>query len=75
MAAVGGAFGAALVAGVGIGVWPDARSAALVCKPLTRQAPDAAAGETLRQAFAIFEGLYPALSQSFAAISDAALDR
>ena len=74
-AAEGGAFGAALVAGVGVGVWPDARSAALVCRPLTRQAPDRATGDTLRQAFSIFEGLYPALSPSFAAISDTALDR
>jgi xylulokinase len=74
-AAEGGAFGAALVAGVGLSVWPDARTAALVCKPLTRQAPDHATGETLRSAYAIFEGLYPVMSPSFAAISESALDR
>lgn len=73
-AAEGGAFGAALVAGVGIGVWTDAKTAAQVCKPLTRQLPDRETGDTLRRAFSIFEGLYPALSQSFAAISDARLD-
>ena len=73
-AAEGGAFGAALVAGVGVGIWPDARSAAQLCKPLTRQQPDRANGDTLRRAFTIFEGLYPALSQSFSAISEAGLD-
>ncbi|WP_336801888.1 xylulokinase [Kaistia sp. MMO-174] len=73
-AAEGGAFGAALVAGVGTGIWPDAKTAAALCRPLTRQLPDRETGDTLRRAFAIFEGLYPALSQSFAAIAEARLD-
>ena len=73
-AAEGGAFGAALVAGVGIGIWPDTHTAAALCRPLTRQTPDKTAGQALRGGFEIFQSLYPVLSQSFATISEGALD-
>ncbi len=74
-AAEGGAFGAALVAGVGVGVWPDAAAAAKACRPVTRETPDPAAGDVLRAAFAIYGGLYAALASSSAAIGTAGLDR
>ncbi|TIO33355.1 xylulokinase [Mesorhizobium sp.] len=74
-AAEGGAFGAALIAGVGAGVWPSAIEAARVCRPVTRETADAATGELLRKAFDIYGGLYGALAPSFAAIGKAGLDR
>lgn len=74
-AAEGGAFGAALIAGVGVGVWPGAIEAARSCRPVTRETADAAAGELLRKAFEIYGGLYGALAPSFAAIGKAGLDR
>ncbi|MDQ6438096.1 xylulokinase [Mesorhizobium sp. LHD-90] len=74
-AAEGGAFGAALVAGVGVGVWPSAEEAAKACRPVTREVPDAAAGDAMRSAFEVYRGLYDALSPSFAAIGEARLDR
>jgi xylulokinase len=74
-AAEGGAFGAALVAGLGIGVWPSAEAAAKACRPVTREVPDAAAGDAMRSAFDVYRGLYEALSPSFAAIGAARLDR
>jgi xylulokinase len=74
-AAEGGAFGAALVAGLGIGVWPSAEEAAKACRPVTREVPDAAAGDAMRSAFDVYRGLYEALSPSFAAIGAARLDR
>ena len=74
-AAEGGAFGAALVAGVGIGTWPSAVEAAKVCRTVTREVPDTIAGKTLRDAFRVYRGLYSALSPSFAALGAAGLDR
>jgi xylulokinase len=71
----GGAFGAALVAGIGVGFWPDAAAAAKACRPVTREVPDMAAGKVLREAFTIYSGLYAALAPSFAAIGKAGLDR
>jgi xylulokinase len=74
-AAEGGAFGAALVGGIGIGVWPDATAAANVCRSETREQPDPSAGAALRRAFDIYRGLYDLLTPTFAAISDGGLDR
>jgi xylulokinase len=71
-AAEGAAFGAALVAGVGIGVWNDATEAAGTLKALTRESPNEATGSTYRRAHDIYKGLYPALSESFSALSDSA---
>lgn len=73
-AAEGGAFGAALVAGLGVGVWPDAAAAAATCRPLTREAPDAAAGRVYARAHAIYRNLYPALHESFLRLGDPAFD-
>ena len=69
-AAEGGAFGAALLAGVGVGRWRGAAEAAGACQVLTRQHPDPAAGEVYRRAHAIYAALYPALRETFAALAE-----
>ncbi|RFC63886.1 MULTISPECIES: xylulokinase [Mesorhizobium] len=74
-AAEGGAFGAALVAGVGVGIWPDAIAAANVCKSMTRESPNTANSEALQAAFRIYAELYKTLTPSFAAIGKSGLDR
>lgn len=74
-AAEGAAFGAAMVAGLGLGVWPDAAAAATVCRGLTRERPNTDAARVLARAHAIYRDLYPALTGSFTALSDPAFDR
>lgn len=74
-AAEGAAFGAALVAGLAVGIWPDAAAAAASCRALTRESPDPDATPILARAQAIYRGLYPALSDSFAALGDPVFDR
>jgi xylulokinase len=69
-AAEGGAFGAALVAGVGVGVWKNGTEAAGILRELTRQQADGSVSEVYRRAHDVYRGLYPALSQSFHALSD-----
>lgn len=70
-AAEGAAFGAAMVAGVGAGVWADVVEAARTCRPLTSDKPDANNGEILRAIFTTYQALYPALTNSFGALSAA----
>jgi len=74
-AAEGGAFGAALVAGVGIGWWTDVTEAAAKCATVTRDEPNGENGAALRDAFAIYAGLYRLLTPTFAGIADTGLDR
>ncbi|MBO9456944.1 xylulokinase [Paracoccus sp. R12_1] len=74
-AAEGAAFGAALVAGLAVGVWPDAATAARCCRDLTRETPDRAAARVHARAHEIYCSLYPALSDSFAALGDAIFDQ
>ncbi|WP_062562965.1 xylulokinase [Paracoccus aminovorans] len=74
-AAEGAAFGAALVAGLAVGIWPDATAAARCCRDLTRETPDAAAAGVHARAHEINRALYPALSDSFAALGDAIFDQ
>ncbi len=71
----GGAFGAALVAGVGVGAWANAAEAAKACRVVTRETPDAASAEALDRAFAIYAGLYDALAGAAAGIGQSGLDR
>ncbi len=71
-AAEGGAFGAALVAGVGVGIWKDATEAAGILRELTRLHADGSVEDVYRKAHSVYRGLYPALSQSFHALSDPA---
>ncbi len=74
-AAEGAAFGAALVAGLAVGVWPDAPAAARCCRDLTHETPDPASARVHARAHQIYRALYPALSDSFAALGDAIFDQ
>ena len=64
----GAAYGAALLAGVGAGVWPDVNAAAAVVQTgeETPPGPDAAAYE---DAYALYRTLYPTLKDTFAAMA------
>ncbi|WP_299539966.1 xylulokinase [uncultured Herbaspirillum sp.] len=64
-AAEGAALGAALLAGVGLQVWPDIDHAAGLMPELTREHPDPARSARYRQAHAIYQDLYATLSDSF----------
>ncbi len=68
-AAEGGAYGAALVAGVGAGIWPNLQTAIEGIAVETRTLPDAARGATYDAAFAVYRELYPALKPRFDAIA------
>ena len=73
-AAEGAAFGAALVAGVGIGLWPDAVTAASLCRPLTREEPNAATRPALQAGLATYQALYPVLAPHFSALANGPFD-
>lgn len=62
----GAAYGAALLAGVGIGVWPSADIACdSVVKVAQRIAPQADDSAKLQQLYGVFRALYPALRPIF----------
>jgi xylulokinase len=62
----GGAYGAALLAGVGAGAWPDVPSACKACIKITGSTqPDSSQVETYQKAYPIYQELYPILKQSF----------
>lgn len=68
----GAAYGAALLAGVGAGVWPDVETACrrtIHVTGSTQPQPDAVAAYA--RWYAIYRGLYPALKPSFDAIAAA----
>ena len=62
----GGAYGAALLAGVGAGAWADVVSA---CKQSIRitgaTSPVEKEADVYRKSYAVYQGLYPALKGSF----------
>ena len=67
----GAAYGAALLAGVGCGMWKDVSSACQSCIKVTGSTqPDAAQAEAYRQAYAVYRALYPALKPSFERMAD-----
>jgi len=62
----GAAYGAALLAGVGAGVWVDVSSACRECIKITGSTPpDSAQVEIYRRAYPVYQELYPALKSSF----------
>ena len=62
----GAAYGAALLAGVGAGIWPDVPSACATCVRITGSTrPDPDQVDTYLQAYPIYRDLYPALKPSF----------
>ena len=63
----GAAYGAALLAGVGAGNWPDVVTACKAAVKLTGSTnPDPAQVQAYRKAYALYRELYPALKSSFA---------
>ncbi|MGB5049076.1 MAG: FGGY-family carbohydrate kinase, partial [Caldilineaceae bacterium] len=62
----GAAYGAALLAGVGAGIWPDGETA---CRETVRvtgsTTPDAQAVAVYEKAYRVYRELYPALKGSF----------
>jgi len=62
----GAAYGAALLAGVGAGIWPDGETA---CRETVRvtgsTTPNADAVAVYEKAYGVYRGLYPALKGSF----------
>lgn len=64
-AAEGGAFGAALLAGVGCGVWSRIDEAAKACATEHIWSPDAANAARYTELFATYRQLYPSLREIF----------
>ena len=64
-AAEGGAYGAALVAGVGAGVWNDLESACSIIEIETRQQPDTSRRSAYDDAYAIYHDFYGMLKPQF----------
>jgi xylulokinase len=63
----GAAYGAALLAGVGAGTWPDVPSACQASIKLTGSTlPNPSQQEAYQNAYALYRELYPALKASFA---------
>lgn len=71
----GAAFGAALVAGLAIDLWPDAKAAAESCRNLTCERPELAHAAVYAAAHRIYRNLYPVLSESFAGLGDPVFDQ
>lgn len=66
----GGALGAAILAAVGVGAWPDVPSAcAHMVRKVDELQPDAGGTADYERLYPTFRGLYPALCQSFAALT------
>ena len=62
----GAAYGAALLAGVGAGVWSDVPAACAAAVKITGSTqPDSPQAEAYHQGYAIYRDLYPALKPSF----------
>ncbi len=62
----GGAFGAAILAGVGAGAWPDVPSACKEAIKITGSIqPDPAQTEVYRKSYQLYQELYPALKPTF----------
>jgi xylulokinase len=62
----GGAYGAALLAGVGAGAWSDVASACKACIKITGSTqPDVSNVDAYRKSYAMYQELYPALKGSF----------
>ena len=65
-ASEGGAYGAALIAGIGLGWYKDAEEAISVLKTESETLPDADAKVKLEKSYSIYARLYPALKDTYA---------
>ncbi|MFO1352523.1 MAG: xylulokinase [Gammaproteobacteria bacterium] len=68
--AVGGAYGAALVAGVGVGVWADLRDAVGVLKKESETLPNPANRAVYEDLYGVYKSLYASLKPSFDALAE-----
>jgi xylulokinase len=67
----GAAYGAALLAGVGAGAWPDVETACDSVIEITgRTVPNADAVAQYEPVYQIYRNLYPALKSSFDALAE-----
>lgn len=67
----GAAYGAALLAGVGMGVWPDVAAAcASTIQPGEITPPNGDWQTTYERLYPVYQSLYPALKPTFAALSE-----
>ena len=65
-----GAYGAALLAGVGAQAWTDVTAACTTCIHLTGSTPpDPAQAEAYERSYSVYRGLYPALKPSFGSMA------
>jgi xylulokinase len=69
-ASEGAAFGAALLAGVGAGAWPDVLAASQAIPLREPILPDPAQTERYQRVYGMYRALYPALKPSFAALAE-----
>jgi xylulokinase len=70
-ASEGAAYGAALLAGVGVGVWPDVAAAcAATIQPGEITTPNGDWQTEYERLYPIYQSLYPALKPAFAALAD-----
>jgi xylulokinase len=65
----GAAYGAALLAGVGVGVWPDIKAAAQVVKTGEVTTPSKNV-EAYEARYALYRNLYPTLKETFRSLTD-----
>jgi xylulokinase len=65
----GAAYGAALLAGVGAGVWPNVTAAASIVQ-LGEETEPGSQAAAYEKAYAIYRSLYPQLKETFAALAD-----
>ena len=63
-------LGAALVAGVAAGIWPDLDTAASLVPRGETVTPDPRVSAVYREALPLFRSLYPALRDTFADLAD-----
>jgi xylulokinase len=68
--AEGGAFGAALVAGAGIGIWPTIEEAVKVLRMETKNSPISENIWVYDNIFQIYRGLYRILKNTYDQISE-----
>ena len=68
-AAEGGAYGAALLAGVGVGRWPSLRTAAKILRETSRESPDPENRAVYDRAFPVYQRLYRSLESDFSRIA------
>lgn len=69
----GAAYGAALLAGIGAGFWPNADAACTaVVQPTTRVSPQVGVAERYHALYNHYRRLYPALKPTFVSLADAA---